>query len=284
MANKNKNLSLIDAYAAVYDENLRNQFQEEKQKAELDEFLYAVDLLVSEGYDFSEYTYDELYEDYICEGVVGTALKDFLGALKSGGKTFWSAAKPEIKQSIGSVGKTVGKYAVPVGAAAALDQFFTGGKGREYTGAAVQGVRQLGHSIPSPDQLGKSVQPFVDKPPALSLPSSSPSTPTSTPSTQPSSTTVLAKKGGQTGEKDLTTGQFTARDWSPEESGRYAFFKSKQANSSSGSTTGLNQSFDIFDVVAGYLLDEGYADTPEAAIAIMSNMSEEWRQSIIEQF
>jgi hypothetical protein len=29
------------------------------------------------------------------------------------------------------------------------------------------------------------------------------------------------------------------------------------------------------------LLDEGYADTPEAAEAIMVNMSEEWRDSII---
>jgi hypothetical protein len=41
-------------------------------------------------------------------------------------------------------------------------------------------------------------------------------------------------------------------------------------------------SFDPFDVVIGHLLDEGYADTEEAAIAIMSNMSEEWRESIIE--
>jgi formate dehydrogenase assembly factor FdhD len=41
-------------------------------------------------------------------------------------------------------------------------------------------------------------------------------------------------------------------------------------------------SFDPFDVVIGHLLDEGYADTEEAALAIMANMSEEWRQSIVE--
>jgi hypothetical protein len=40
--------------------------------------------------------------------------------------------------------------------------------------------------------------------------------------------------------------------------------------------------FDMFDVVKGHLLDEGYADTEEAALAIMANMSEEWRESIIE--
>jgi hypothetical protein len=41
-------------------------------------------------------------------------------------------------------------------------------------------------------------------------------------------------------------------------------------------------SFDPFDVIKGHLLDEGYADTEDAALAIMSNMSEEWKQSIIE--
>ena len=43
----------------------------------------------------------------------------------------------------------------------------------------------------------------------------------------------------------------------------------------------LNQDFNIFDVIKGYLLDEGYADTERAALVIMSNMSEEWRQSIV---
>ena len=39
---------------------------------------------------------------------------------------------------------------------------------------------------------------------------------------------------------------------------------------------------DIFDIVKGHLMSEGYADTEEAALAIMANMSEEWRQSIVE--
>ena len=41
--------------------------------------------------------------------------------------------------------------------------------------------------------------------------------------------------------------------------------------------------FDLFDVIKGYLLDEGYADTEEAALAIMANMSKEWRQSVINE-
>ena len=38
----------------------------------------------------------------------------------------------------------------------------------------------------------------------------------------------------------------------------------------------------MFDVVLGHLIDEGYADTEEAALKIMTNMSEEWKESIVE--
>ena len=45
--------------------------------------------------------------------------------------------------------------------------------------------------------------------------------------------------------------------------------------------TGVSsESFDIYDIILSHLLDEGYAETPEAAEAIMVNMSEEWRDSI----
>jgi hypothetical protein len=42
-----------------------------------------------------------------------------------------------------------------------------------------------------------------------------------------------------------------------------------------------NESIDIFDVVKGYLIDEGYAETEEAALSIMANMSEGWKDEII---
>ena len=38
---------------------------------------------------------------------------------------------------------------------------------------------------------------------------------------------------------------------------------------------------DLYDIILSHLLDEGYAETPEAAEAIMVNMSEEWRESIL---
>jgi len=42
------------------------------------------------------------------------------------------------------------------------------------------------------------------------------------------------------------------------------------------------ESFDLFDYLLEYLVAEGYADTNKAALAIMANMSEEWKQSIVE--
>ena len=48
--------------------------------------------------------------------------------------------------------------------------------------------------------------------------------------------------------------------------------------------TGVSaESFDLFDYILEHLVSEGYAETPEAAEAIMVNMGEEWRESIVEE-
>jgi hypothetical protein len=43
-----------------------------------------------------------------------------------------------------------------------------------------------------------------------------------------------------------------------------------------------NEQYDLYDIIFSHLIDEGYAETPEAAEAIMVNMSEEWREDIVE--
>jgi hypothetical protein len=45
----------------------------------------------------------------------------------------------------------------------------------------------------------------------------------------------------------------------------------------------MGEAVDLYDVVLSHLLDEGYAETPEAAEAIMVNMSEEWIDSIVDE-
>jgi uncharacterized protein YnzC (UPF0291/DUF896 family) len=45
----------------------------------------------------------------------------------------------------------------------------------------------------------------------------------------------------------------------------------------------MSEDMDMFDVMLEYLIDEGYAETNQDAIVIMANMSEEWREEIIQQ-
>jgi len=42
------------------------------------------------------------------------------------------------------------------------------------------------------------------------------------------------------------------------------------------------EEIDLFDYILEHLVAEGYADTNEAALVIMANMSEEWREDIME--
>jgi hypothetical protein len=45
----------------------------------------------------------------------------------------------------------------------------------------------------------------------------------------------------------------------------------------------MEEDYDVFDCILEHLVAEGYADTNEAALVIMANMSEEWRQSIVDE-
>jgi len=47
--------------------------------------------------------------------------------------------------------------------------------------------------------------------------------------------------------------------------------------------TKTNEEVDLYDIILSHLLDEGYADTEQAAEAIMVNMSDDWRESIVEE-
>ena len=50
----------------------------------------------------------------------------------------------------------------------------------------------------------------------------------------------------------------------------------------SGGYRPVKEETDLFDTILEHLVAEGYADTNESALVIMANMSEEWKQSIVE--
>jgi hypothetical protein len=46
---------------------------------------------------------------------------------------------------------------------------------------------------------------------------------------------------------------------------------------------GMNEELDLYDIVSEYLVSEGFCDSYDDADVIMANMSEEWRESILEE-
>ena len=64
--------SLTESYSSIYDQNGMVELEEQEN---IFEFFRTIDELVEEGYDLSEYDYDQLYEYCINEGGVGSLLK-----------------------------------------------------------------------------------------------------------------------------------------------------------------------------------------------------------------
>jgi flagellar motor switch protein FliG len=68
----------------------------------------------------------------------------------------------------------------------------------------------------------------------------------------------------------------------PEERKRTAHRMSRSPDAENRTDLRKVEQVDLYDIILSHLLDGGYAETLEAAEAIMVNMSEEWREDIIE--
>jgi len=157
----NDTRGLMEAYTAVYDKDLREKLEEEKVREFSKQFM---NLLIEEGYDVSNITENDLYEYFISEN---------LGLLSRLAAPVLAGAKPVAKGIL----RQIGKYSIPTAALAGADQYFSGGRGRDAIGGAIQGLRQLGHSIPSSGEIRDQ---FVKPKPKEQKPPKSP-TPVQTP-------------------------------------------------------------------------------------------------------
>lgn len=145
---------LAESYNSIYS-NSAKDLQEEQH---IQEFLQTIDELVQEGYDLSEYTYDDLYEYYISEGGFGSFLgrvgQDLFKAGKGTLKTLWRGTGtqtkkgykhiPGAKQTTKEILARTGRVAPVVGAIGATDHFF-GGNLRRAIGSGIEKLRQIGH-------------------------------------------------------------------------------------------------------------------------------------------
>jgi len=58
----------------------------------------------------------------------------------------------------------------------------------------------------------------------------------------------------------------------------------KKTTTTRMSDVDVRESHDFFDVVLSHLLDEGYCDSQESAVTMMASMSQDWIDSIVEEF
>jgi hypothetical protein len=172
------------------------------------------------------------------------------------------------------------------------------------------GARKPGQTAPAPTKPGSntpSPSPAPTRPgsnaPAPARPSAAPAKPTSTQKpTAPAAPAKPApgtKAAGPESIKPKTPNPLMQRTFGyqtgnapdqvakasqgiSKETSDKAFAKSKEMVKNIKPSADLKMDLDIFDLVKGHLLDEGYAETEENAIVMMANMSEEWRKSILE--
>jgi hypothetical protein len=309
-------IGLMEAYGAVHapQELTEDQVWEEVEA--------WVNSLVEEGYDLSEYTWEEMYEEYLTEIGFNPAAK---GSTTRGAVTTYGANDTRRSQS----GPVQSRFARPMNAG--TPQTFGGGRSQ------VRTVRpQIGSLPPSAAQTPRPTVPVTPdsrrdpefrrgpgagagdmnagrptpRPttapapsaarPAASAPvATRPATAPARPATAPAGGTVkptasapatpapTAAKPNPTTTAPAAAPAAPARAFNPlmqrtfgYQTG-YAPSQIKQDPKKMAVMGSIKSSFDPFDIVKGHLLDEGYADTEEAALQIMANMSEEWRKSII---
>ena len=271
--------SLMEAYSAVYtpQELTEEQIQED--------FENWVNSLVEEGHDLSEYTWEDMYEAYLSEIPINPAgnvrpisnapyQSRFARPMNAGtpqtyggGRVPTRTVRPQVG-SLPSSARQVTQY--PRGVSTGVG----GGNA-----AASRSTAPAARPSAAPARPSASAAPT--KPAAAKPSTTSPSYAGATgvrPVGTPVPTNAVKPVAGAPSQNSTFSAPSTPAK-KPSLASQAAELRAMQA--ASRQRQGLTQSFDVFDVIKGHLIDEGYADTEEAAESIMVNMSEEWKESIV---
>jgi hypothetical protein len=275
-------MNLKEAYAEVYapQELTEEQVWEEVEK--------WVNTLIEEGYDLSDYTWEEVFESYLEEqgGGGSTAPRNqnvFKFPTSSAGSRRGAAAGT----------RTPTSTPAPSGAKPTAPTATAKPTATPAAAKPAPTATRPAASAPAAPRPGAPARPAAATPtrPAASSPAPKPAAATA-PAAKPSAGEQFAKANpklaASAAERDRTRG--TSATTNPLMKDMKSRLPAPKTPSPTTAKTGfdlakkgvnLAAGFDMFDVVKGYLIGEGYADTEEAALAIMINMSEEWKQSII---
>ena len=276
----------LEAYHSIYNEDLREEIQ----------FENWVNSLVQEGYDLSEYTWEDMYEVYISEmgqvrttGQTSSVFRPTPGAGSAGGsgsggrrgggsspgalKPAAAPAKPQPQMkglSIGQGGFRVNNRPVNTGVSPIFQR--PGATPRPAAPARPASTAPRPAAAPTTRPVATAPRPTTATPAAKPAP-----TVATKPVTQPPESRSQASAGeirgmvGRSMERQAATSAAKPTPTAPS--------RPMGSRKPGSIVSGL----DMFDLVKGHLLDEGYADTEEAALVIMANMSEDWRESILDE-
>jgi hypothetical protein len=238
-------------YNAVYDENLREQ-SEEYNNTIFDEDIVEVATEYFYTYGLNEDGIDILIEkvglDNFVEFVYSlsedlTVLTEARAAKKRTGGKSYEEVKAEIDRK-----EAAKKAAKKKASEAAQERTETEKKEPESKGADTEAKAQQPKKRPIRDAIARQVLAGMER---------------------HRKAMELARETGKTVAKAAAV---------THEAGRRAGEHVKKH----GLKSLANEEFDNFDVILEHVVAEGYADTNQAALAIMANMSEEWKQSIVE--
>jgi len=311
--------SLMEAYAAVY---APQELTEEQVWEEVENWVNS---LVEEGYDLSEYTWEDMYEAYLNEAP--------MTAFQAGGGQAALAASAQRRNVRGGRTATVptktraqieaqgqqNLYKAGGGDAAIAkgptrSQNVRGGGTRQVPTLSRQDIINRGAAAagstpkpatPAPAPAPRPAAPAPTRPaaPAPTRPVVSTTPTTTTPATTTPAAPVRTPNplmqrtfGYQTGQapSQIASTRAATTTAASNLSGTGALAVKPTATATPTASASkpnmqqqirqrrLNMDLDLFDIVQGYLLDEGYAETEEAAAVIMANMSEEWKKQILE--
>ena len=284
--------NMMEAYNNVY---APQELTEEQVWEEVENWVNS---LVEEGYDLSEYTWEDMYEEYLNEnqlfkdiqanaGRIGGAISSTVGAagrtLSGINRALVNRVTPKrpmpglpanAAQPGGPASNRVGSYTSRF--AGARDDAFA--KAQNIKGSPVMGTGAPRPTAQAPARPAPAARPAAQAParPAAQAPAR----PSGTAPTKPAPATATAPATPARTFNPLMNKTFGYQTgYAPSQ-----VKKDPRKMADLATIGGITSSFDVFDVVKGHLLDEGYADTEEAALQIMANMSEDWREGILEKF
>jgi hypothetical protein len=260
-------LGLYEAYQAVYNP------QELTEEQVWEEVETWVNTLIEEGYDLSDYTWEEMFEAYLEEQ----------GGTRGGGERATSQQVGAINRGLSSFGQSIGQ------SMAAANKVPTSSGSRNVRGGGSRPATPAAKPSTTPAAKPTATPAAATATPAAPAPAARPAAPApaARPAAKPAASTAPAAKPAAMDQWAKANPRLAQAQQIRKQGGSRAEVNKSLYNKGTAAATStptvVKAGFDMFDVVKGYLIGEGYADTEEAALAIMINMSEEWRESIVEE-